>query len=150
MGVVIGETAVVGDDCTIYQGVTFRWTSLTKGLNAIQLWKAGVIVGAGAKVLWWFYRLVLGAKIGPLGCYKAGSCRCPPPLAIPRISSSRQRRKLRVKQSFTFSAYGINPNGDDPISKAFKQLSEHVCAQQEEIERLRAAILRAGIVCENH
>ena len=55
MGVVIGETAVVGDDCTIYQGVTL-WVGLPdqRGLNAIQLWKRW-IVGAGAKVFWWFY-----------------------------------------------------------------------------------------------
>ncbi|MBI1834355.1 MAG: serine O-acetyltransferase, partial [Burkholderiales bacterium] len=47
-----------------------------------------------------------------------------------------------------FSAYGVTANGDDPISKAFRQLTEHVCSQQEQIEQLREAIGVAGITCE--
>lgn len=147
MGVVIGETAVVGDDCTIYQGVTLGGTSLTKGAKRHPTLEAGVIVGAGAKVLGGF-TIGAGAKIGsnsvvtkpvPAGATAVGN-----PAHI--IKSAEE--KTHSEQSLAFSAYGLNPNGDDPISKAFKQLSEHVCAQQEEIERLRAAILRAGIVCE--
>ena len=56
--------------------------------------------------------------------------------------------KENANESSVFSAYGLSQNGDDPISKAFKQLTEHVCSQQEEIQRLRSAILSAGIVCE--
>ena len=51
MGVVIGETAEVGDGCTIYQGVTLGGTSLTKGAQAPPDAGRGVVVGAGAKVL---------------------------------------------------------------------------------------------------
>ncbi|HEY5799853.1 MAG TPA: serine O-acetyltransferase, partial [Burkholderiaceae bacterium] len=50
-GVVIGETAVIGDDCTIYQGVTLGGTSLTKGAKRHPTLEKGVIVGAGAQVL---------------------------------------------------------------------------------------------------
>jgi serine O-acetyltransferase len=50
MGVVIGETAVVGDDCTIYQGVTLGGTSLAGGKRHPTL-ERGVVIGAGAKVL---------------------------------------------------------------------------------------------------
>ncbi len=50
MGIVIGETAEVGDDCTIYQGVTLGGTSLNGGKRHPTL-EAGVVVGAGAKVL---------------------------------------------------------------------------------------------------
>ncbi len=49
-GVVIGETAVVGDDCTIYQGVTLGGVGSEKGKRHPTLGK-GVTVGAGAKIL---------------------------------------------------------------------------------------------------
>src|SRR5438128_9582223 len=50
MGVVIGETAEIGDDCTLYQGVTLGGTALHKGKRHATL-EDNVIVGAGAKVL---------------------------------------------------------------------------------------------------
>ena len=50
-GVVIGETAEVGDDCTIYQGVTLGGTRLYKGQKRHPTLGAGVVVGAGAQIL---------------------------------------------------------------------------------------------------
>src|ERR1700704_2339491 len=50
MGVVIGETAEIGDDCTLYHGVTLGGTSWNKGKRHPTLGK-GVVVGAGAKIL---------------------------------------------------------------------------------------------------
>src|ERR1700752_3668518 len=63
MGVVIGETAEVGDDCTIYQGVTLGGTSLHKGAKRHPTLGRNVIVGAGAKVLGGF-TVGEGAKVG--------------------------------------------------------------------------------------
>jgi serine O-acetyltransferase len=63
MGVVIGETAEVGDDCTIYQGVTLGGTSLYRGAKRHPTLGKGVVVGAGAKVLGGF-TVGDGAKIG--------------------------------------------------------------------------------------
>jgi serine O-acetyltransferase len=63
MGVVIGETAEVGDDCTIYQGVTLGGTSLSKGAKRHPTLGRGVIIGAGAKVLGGF-TVGDGAKVG--------------------------------------------------------------------------------------
>ena len=51
MGVVVGETAEIGDDCTIYQGVTLGGTSLYKGAKRHPTLGADVVVSAGAKVL---------------------------------------------------------------------------------------------------
>ena len=62
-GVVIGETAEVGDGCTIYQGVTLGGTSLAPGTKRHPTLGAGVIVGAGAKVLGGF-TVGEGARIG--------------------------------------------------------------------------------------
>src|SRR3989337_3684999 len=50
MGVVIGETAEIGDDCTLYHGVTLGGTTWNKGKRHPPL-ENGVIIGAGAKVL---------------------------------------------------------------------------------------------------
>ena len=63
MGVVIGETAEVGDDCTIYQGVTLGGTSLYRGEKRHPTLGKGVVVGAGAKVLGGF-TVGEGARIG--------------------------------------------------------------------------------------
>ena len=49
-GVVIGETAVVGDNCTIYQGVTLGGVGTKKGKRHPTLGN-NVMVGAGAKIL---------------------------------------------------------------------------------------------------
>lgn len=50
MGIVIGETAEIGDDCVIYHGVTLGGTSTTRSKRHPTL-KNGVVVGAGAKIL---------------------------------------------------------------------------------------------------
>ncbi len=63
MGVVIGETAVVGDGCTIYHGVTLGGTSLYKGSKRHPTLGKDVVVSAGAKVLGGF-EVGDGAKIG--------------------------------------------------------------------------------------
>ena len=63
MGVVIGETAEIGDDCTIYQGVTLGGTSLSKGAKRHPTLGRGVIVGANSQVLGGF-TVGDGARIG--------------------------------------------------------------------------------------
>lgn len=62
-GVVIGETAEIGDDCTIYQGVTLGGTRLYKGTKRHPTLGKGVVVGAGAQVLGGF-TVGDGARIG--------------------------------------------------------------------------------------
>jgi serine O-acetyltransferase len=62
-GVVIGETAEVGDECTIYQGVTLGGTSLSKGAKRHPTLGRGAIIGAGAKILGGF-TIGEGAKVG--------------------------------------------------------------------------------------
>ena len=62
-GVVIGETSEIGDDCTIYQGVTLGGTRLYKGTKRHPTLGKGVVVGAGAQVLGGF-TVGDGARIG--------------------------------------------------------------------------------------
>ena len=147
VGVVIGETAEIGDDCTIYQGVTLGGTSLTRGAKRHPTLEQGVIVGAGAKVLGSF-TVGAGAKIGsnsvvvkpvPPGATAVGN----PAHIIKRDSTVAEAAGAQL-----FSAYGVTQNSDDPISKVLHKLIDHAVAQQEQIEKLTAAISCAGIVCE--
>lgn len=142
-GVVIGETAVIGDDCTIYQGVTLGGTTLVAGTKRHPTLERGVIVGAGAQVLGAF---TVGeyAKIGsnavvvkpvPAGATAVGN----PAHLVQREDGSRSARM--------FAAYGVTPSGDDPLSKALRGLIDHAARQDEQIERLTAVVKAAGLCC---
>ncbi len=62
MGVVIGETTEIGDDVTIYQGVTLGGTGKENGKRHPTI-GSGVVIGSGAKVLGPIY-IASGSKIG--------------------------------------------------------------------------------------
>jgi len=142
-GVVIGETAVIGDDCTIYQGVTLGGTTLVAGTKRHPTLERGVIVGAGAQVLGSF---TVGeyAKIGSnavvIKPVPAGATAIGNPAHM--ILKEDQSRSARM-----FAAYGVTPNGDDPLSKALRGLIDHAARQDEQIERLSASMQAAGLCC---
>ena len=144
-GVVIGETAVVGDDCTIYQGVTLGGTKLVAGTKRHPTLERGVIIGAGAQVLGAF---TVGefAKVGSnavvIKPVPAGATAVGNPAHIVRKEEQSRSAKL-------FSAYGVSPEADDPLSKALHGLINHVARQDEQIERLTATLTAAGIACPN-
>ncbi len=148
VGVVIGETAEVGDECTIYQGVTLGGTSLTKDAKRHPTLECGVIVGAGAKLIGSF-TVGAGAKIGsnsvvvkavPTGATAVGN---PAHLLI------KPEGELPVDSSTSrFFAYGLSDRADDPISKALHQLIEQVAVQEQQINHLQLALKQAGIKCE--
>ena len=144
-GVVIGETAVVGDDCTIYQGVTLGGTSLHTGSKRHPTLERGVIVGAGAKVLGAF---TVGeyAKVGSnavlLKPVPAGAT------AVGNPAHIIDKQTVSVSPSAKmFSAYGITANGDDPLIKALRALIDQAAAQEQQIERMAAIMKKAGLDC---
>jgi serine O-acetyltransferase len=145
-GVVIGETAEIGDDCTIYQGVTLGGTSLTRGAKRHPTLERGVIVGAGAQVLGNF---TVGeyAKVGS----NAVLVRPVPPGATavgnPAHIIEKSTRLQEASSAHLFSAYGVTPNADDPVTKALHGLLERMLAQEQQIETLAATIKNAGIAC---
>ena len=148
-GVVIGETAVIGDDCTIYQGVTLGGTSLAKGAKRHPTLGRGAIIGAGAKVLGGF-TVGDGAKVGsnavvtkevPAGATAVGN----PARIVQRAAPQDPRDQAAAR---IFAAYGVMPNGDDPLSKALHGLINQVAAQEQQIEVMLAALKGAGIGCQ--
>lgn len=147
-GVVIGETAEIGDDCTIYQGVTLGGTSLSKGTKRHPTLGRGAIIGAGAKVLGSF-TVGEGAKVGsnavvvkevPPGATAVGN---PARIIEKEVLSSREDAAARM-----FAAYGLTPNGDDPLSKAMHGLIDNAASQELQLVKIVEALKAAGIHCE--
>jgi serine O-acetyltransferase len=130
MGVVIGETAEVGDGCTIYQGVTLGGTSLYRGTKRHPTLAAGVVVGAGAKVLGGF-TVGEGARIGSNAVVVK---EVPPGATVVGIPGRIVEDK--TPDAARFAAYAVVTEQDDPYAKAIKQLVEH----SQELERAIAAL----------
>jgi serine O-acetyltransferase len=146
-GVVIGETAEVGDDCTIYQGVTLGGTTLNKGVKRHPTLQRGVIVGAGAQVLGGFV-VGEGAKIGSnavvLKAVPSGATAIGNPARIVVKEAGRQE----TAAARMFAAYGVTPNGDDPLTKALHDLINHAVAQEQQIDMILSALKGSGVLCE--
>ena len=145
MGVVIGETAEIGDDCTLYHGVTLGGTSWNKGKRHPTL-EAGVVIGAGAKVLGPI-TIGHGAKIGS----NAVVVKDVPPRAtavgIPAriIMDERDQVREEKAEKMGFSAYAVTRNEDDPLSLAIHGLLDHAVDTDRRIEHLLQLLERAGV-----
>jgi serine O-acetyltransferase len=140
MGVVVGETAEIGDGCTIYQGVTLGGTSLYKGEKRHPTLGKDVVIGAGAKVLGGF-TVGDGAKVGsnavvtkpvPAGATAVGN-----PARIIQAETDAKREEAASKMGF--SAYGVTQN-DDPVSQAMRGLIDNASSQEHQIALLWKAI----------
>lgn len=140
-GVVIGETAEVQHDCTIYQGVTLGGTSLTKGEKRHPTLESGVVVGAGAKVLGPF-TVGAGAKIGSNAVVVKAVPAGVTVVGIPaRVVNEEQADSLsRQRQGEAFAAYGLAPSAQDPLDVLLHQMRDDMVRQQREIEALRQAL----------
>ena len=150
MGIVIGETAEIGEGSTIYQGVTLGGTSTVKGAKRHPTLGRNVIVGAGAKVLGGF-TVGDGARIGsnavvvkevPAGATAVGN---PARILHKETDAAREQAANRMG----FSAYGISQDGDDPLTKALHGLVDHATAQQRVIDQLVVALEKNGIAIDD-
>lgn len=145
MGIVIGETAVIGDDCTLYHGVTLGGTSWNKGKRHPTLGR-GVVIGAGAKVLGPI-DVGEGAKIGSNAVVVRDVPRGATAVGIPaRIvtAEDQERRELQAAK-IGFSAYAIAADMNDPVVQAIHKLLDHASATDERMERLVAQLQRDGL-----
>ena len=135
MGVVIGETAIIGDDCTLYHGVTLGGTSWNKGKRHPTL-EAGVVIGAGAKVLGPI-TIGTGAKIGSNAVVVKDVPANATAVGIPaRILEEEQAKQAEAKAKF--SAYAVSDDENDPINKALQPLLEKLEKQDAELQELKA------------
>ncbi|WP_447553952.1 serine O-acetyltransferase [Vreelandella sp. EE22] len=150
MGVVIGETALVGDNVTLYQGVTLGGTSWNKGKRHPTLGD-GVIVGAGAKILGPF-TVGAGAKVGsnavvtkevPAGATVVGIpgkvVKRPEPDVEAALEVDPARREAMC-QKFGFDAYGVSQDMPDPVARSMQAMLDHMHAVDGRLERMCATL----------
>ena len=133
MGVVIGETAEIGDDCTLYHGVTLGGVSWNKGKRHPTLGK-GVVVGAGAKILGPF---VVGdnAKVGSNSVVVKP---VPPGATVVGIPARVVEHSPAEVARMAFDAYAVSADLDDPLSKALFALG----TRTDDLDGRLAEILR--------
>ncbi|HBZ57690.1 MAG TPA: serine O-acetyltransferase [Sutterella sp.] len=134
MGVVIGETAEVGDDCTIYHGVTLGGVNLTSGEKRHPTIGNNVILGAGAKVLGSFTvgdNAIIGSNAVVLKEVAAGETL----IGVPARTTEEHRER-----GSGFSAYGVVPGECDPYATQIAELQKIVKQQAKAIEQLKAAL----------
>ena len=149
MGVVIGETAEISDDCTLYHGVTLGGTSWNKGKRHPTL-RPGVVVGAGAKVLGPI-TVGAGAKVGS----NAVVVRDVPPgataVGIPArvVEPGRDEARHEKAAEMGFSAYAVTRSDDDPVALAIHGLLDHAVETDRRIEVLLHYIERCGVSLED-
>jgi len=132
MGVVIGETAEIGDDCTIYQGVTLGGTSLYRGTKRHPTLGKGVVVGAGAKVLGGF-TVGDGARIGSNAVVVK---EVPAGVSVVGIPGRIVDEAEAQKEKTHFVAYGVMPNQVDPYAKTLQSLVDHAHELEQTVSDL--------------
>jgi serine O-acetyltransferase len=149
MGVVIGETAVINEGCTLYHGVTLGGTSWNKGKRHPTL-ERGVVIGAGAKVLGPI-TVGEGAKIGsnavvvrevPPGATAVG---IPARIVEPGQAQARQEKA----ENLGFSAYAVSRSEDDPVSMAIHGLLDHAVETDRRLAALLKTMEHAGVSIED-
>lgn len=149
MGVVIGETAEIYDDCTLYHGVTLGGTSWSKGKRHPTL-QRGVVIGAGAKVLG---PIIVGegARVGS----NAVVVRDVPPgataVGIPARIIATERDQIREEKAekMGFSAYAVTRTEDDPLARAIHGLLDHAVDTDRRIDHLLELLEQAGVSVED-
>jgi serine O-acetyltransferase len=152
MGVVIGETAEINDDCTLYHGVTLGGTSWDKGKRHPTL-MPGVVVGAGAKILG---PITIGAnaRIGSNAVVVKDVPDNATAVGIPaRIldSAAEKQRQQQMEslgqkaEKLGFSAYAISADMNDPVVKAIHGLIDHSAHTDQRVELILAQLQKLGV-----
>lgn len=151
MGVVIGETAIIGDDCTLYHGVTLGGTSWAKGKRHPTLGN-DVVVGAGAKVLGPI-EIGDGARIGsntvvlkpvPPGGTVVGVLG----RLIERPVDDTSGRREAIAKKMGFDAYGATRDAPDPLAHAINCMLDHIHVMDKRMQVMCESLRQLAAVIE--
>ena len=131
MGVVIGETAIIGDDCMLYHGVTLGGTTWDKVKRHPTL-KNGVVIGAGAKILG---PITLGnnVRVGSNSVVVRSIDDNETGVGIPgRIV------KKKAEDHDSFDSYAANASGisNDPTLQAVNSLIDRLAEMEEKLNKM--------------
>ncbi|PIE44312.1 MAG: serine O-acetyltransferase [Gammaproteobacteria bacterium] len=143
MGVVIGETTIIGDDVTLYQGVTLGGTSWNKGKRHPTLGH-NVVVGAGAKILGPF-EVGAHAKVGSNAVVTKAVPAHATVVGIPgRVIVSTEldqdERRRQMAEKIGFDAYGLSDDMPDPVARSIRSMLDHMHLVDERMETMCNAI----------
>ena len=146
MGVVIGETAEIGDDCTLYHGVTLGGTSWDAGKRHPTLLN-NVVVGAGAKVLGPI-TLSDGVRVGSNAVVTKNIENNSTVVGVPgrvihRHDDAQQKRD-KTAERIGFDSYGATRDAPDPVATAINKMLDHIHAMDERMENMCAALKQFG------
>ena len=141
MGIVIGETAEIGDDCSLYHGVTLGGTTWQKGKRHPTL-ESNVVIGAGAKVLGPI-TIGAGARIGcnavvvkdvPMGATVVG---VPGHIVVKKDENDRTAQREAMAKRIGFEAYAERKDMPDPIQNALDSILDHMHKVDEELSEIK-------------
>ncbi|VAW76418.1 Serine acetyltransferase [hydrothermal vent metagenome] len=137
MGVVIGETAEIGDDCTLYHGVTLGGTSWNKGKRHPTLGN-DVVIGAGAKVLG---PIQIGddVRIGSNAVvlrdvHEGATVVGVPGRVVGGNQTAQQQRRDSIAKKMGFDAYGSTQDMPDPVANAINNMLDHIHIMDKRLE----------------
>ncbi len=147
MGVVIGETAEVGDDCTIYHGVTLGGTSLASGTKRHPTIGKNCIIGAGAKILGGFEvgdNCRIGSNAVVIKPLPANSTAVGNPARIvdksaPKKEKPQTEKAPDPKTHVRLAAYGVIANEEDPYEAKIRALEALLKKQEDRLEKLESS-----------
>lgn len=146
MGVVIGETAEIGDDCTLYHGVTLGGTSWQEGKRHPTL-KNNVVVGAGAKILGPI-TIHDNVRVGSNAVVVKDTTENATVVGVPgrEVIDRQGKEKMRVEiaKKMGFDAYGATNDLPDPVANTMHHILEHIHLMDERIDSLCAQVKSLG------
>ena len=150
MGVVIGETAEIGNDVTLYHGVTLGGTSWHSGKRHPTL-EDNVVVGAGAKVLGPI-TVRKGAKVGSNSVVVRDVPENATVIGIPgrvvvqqnKPESPTDDERKKIAKKYGFDAYAVATDNPDPIAHAIGVMVDHVHLVDKKVEEMCQAINKMG------
>ncbi|MGI2858186.1 serine O-acetyltransferase [Shewanella algae] len=150
MGVVIGETAEIGDDCTLYHGVTLGGTTWQAGKRHPTLGN-NVVIGAGAKVLGPI-TMHDGARVGSNSVVVKDVPKDTTVVGIPgravTVASAQSRetseRRSAMAKKYGFDAYAVSPDNPDPVANAIGQMLDHMHLMDSKVQEVCQAVQKMG------
>lgn len=147
MGVVIGQTAEVGNDCTIYQGVTLGGVSVARGTKRHPTIGNDVIIGAGAQVLGGF---TVGddARIGANAVVLHEVAPGATVVGVPAHEAKNAKRPTQKVEQF--DPYGVTNEDADPVKTHITGLHRDIAIEEKRLRALEEAVARLEKIVEKN
>ena len=155
MGVVIGETAEIGDDVTLYHGVTLGGTTWNKGKRHPTV-SDGVVIGAGAKVLGPI-TVGVNARVGSNAVVnkdvpeEATVVGIPGRIVKKPLDDEKTAQRRAMAEKVGFDAYGVSQDAPDPVAEAIHTMLDHMHLVDTKVEGMCKALKNLGSdYCDQH